>query len=516
VSLFQQVAETILKFRVDVADAKRGLKELQGEEKRAAEASIKLSEAQNNRIESAAKAITKFNVVMKLGTEAINFAGDAWKAYEKHARAAGGADEAKARSFRSAMQTWDEGLNSLKVAIGRMVVALAPLVELAGQIIKYASDAIGFIPELLGNNGKGPMVPGQLTFEQWTGKKLPSGFIFDNTRADQLARQVSAIAGSGLISASAITTKGYVDSVRGNVELDPLQQVALDFLRSQGYAGGLSGATGQNAFKQNWKFQKPTAASGRNRGSIPVEYDTESRSGGPDSFSGTLGAAGSDYGPSVGPARFGVDQLDYGAFGRDAAASLDAFRKQTMLETIFGPPETFDLYVAKFELLGNVMTSFTGALSAGFEAWVSGSKTATEAIKGVFADTIKSIASSLFAHAIEHGVAAIGSLAFGDLRGAALHGKAAAGYAAGAVAVGAIARELGGGGSGGGYAGASGGGAPRLGSVDHRGGAGSPTNIMVVVGGDGNDSPRFRARAVKYGFDLAQRYEGESKTVTYS
>jgi len=514
VSLFQQVAETILRFKVDVGDAKRGLRELQGEEKRAAEASIKLSEQQNNRIDSAAKAITKFNVVMKLGSEAINGAADAWKAYEKHARLAGGADEAKARSFRSAMQTWDEGMNSLKVSIGRMVVALAPLVELAGKIVTYASDAIGFIPELLSNNGRGPAVPGQLTFEQWTGKKLASPYIFDATRADQLARQVSAIAGSGLISASAITTRGYVDAVRGNVQLDPLQQVALDFLRSQGYAAPFAGATGQNFFRDRaWKGFKLNKKGER----VPVEYDTESRDprDAPGYFSDALGAAGVDYGaPDALMKRFDEVQAQF------ERTQERLGQKHSLIESIFGPIEMVDRYTESLQLLGDGVGVLTSALTAGFDAWVSGSKSASEALKGLFADSVKGIASTLFAHAIEHGAAAIGSLAWGlsgnpaGYAAAAKHAQAAAGYAAGAVAVGAIARELGGGG-GGGYAGAGGGGAPRLGSVDHRGGAGSPTNIMVVVGGDGNDSPRFRARAVKYGFEMAQRYEGESKTVTY-
>jgi len=517
VSLFQQVAETILRFKVDVADAKRGLKELQGEEKKAAEASIKLSEQQNNRIDSAAKAITKFNVVMKLGTEAINFASDAWKTYEKHALAAGGADASKARDFRSAMQTWDEGLNSLKVSIGRMVVALAPLVELAGRIIGYAADAIDFVAGgglTVGakNNAKSPEELRRALKQQFGRGGGGDGYLFDATRADQLARQVSAIAGSGIISASAIQTKQYVDTVRGNVQLDPLQQVALDFLRSQGYAAPFAGATGQNFFRDRaWKGFKLK----KKKDAVPTEYDTESRDprDAPGYFSDTLGAAGTDYGAQVGPARFGMDQLDYGAFGREAAASLDAFRKQTMLETIFGPPETFDLYMAKFELLKSGLDLFTGALQNHFDAWVSGSETLSEAVAAMGRDIVTGIASQLQAYAIREGVLALISLAAGDVRGAAQHGIAAGAAEAGAVGVGAIARHFNlaaGGGGAGGYAG-GGGGTPRVTGGGGFGGSDGRSTV-IYVGDYWTENPREQrqktGRAIKAARREMESYEG--------
>lgn len=510
-SLIETVASTILKFKVDVSDAKRGLRELQGEEKKAAEAAVMAAEQRNSSMEKIQRGIEKTSAVLRIGNEVIRLAADGWKEYEKYATAAGGAEEARMRSARSAFATWDEGLSKLKVAIGQMVVALAPLVEMAGKIVGLAADAVntlGSTPDYknkLKQLGYGHLIED----EQYIGGQAGGAYG---------AMQSISIASSGLMSASAISTKEYAESVAKHLGFTSAEQLAaFNAMSALGYGAAFQGGD-RAVFKDAWKGFKAPKKPGSGTGAGPTTFDTESRRYDPGYIDQTLGAAGTDYGTGAGPARYGMDQFDYGAFGREAAASLDAFRKQTMLEQIFGAPETFDLYQSKLELLKGGLDIFTGALQSHFDAWVSGSETLSQAVAGMGRDIVTGIASQLQAYAIKEGVLALISLAAGDIRGAGQHAIAAGAAEAGAITVGAIARHFnvgaggGGGGGGGGYSGApsgSGGG-----GGDHRSGTG-PTSITVVMGGDGNDSPRFRARAVKQGFDLAQRYEGQSKTVQY-
>lgn len=524
-SLIETVASTILKFKVDVSDAKRGLKELAGEEKKAAEAAVMATEQRNQAMESLQKGIEKVSAGMRIANEVIRIGAEGWKEYEKFARQAGGADEERARSFRSAISSWDEGMQKLQIQIGRMVVALAPLVELAGRIIGYGADAINYLPSIGGLGGGGDRAEAERAFAQWKKEgKVGQGrggdaFLFDATRADQYARGAQAIAASGLVSASAISTQEYAESVAKHLGFtDAKQLAAFNAMSALGYGAAFQGGD-RAVFKDAWKgFKHPKTGTPN-----PTTWDTESRRYSPGRLDQTIGAVGADYGSSVTPGGYSPI-LDYGAVGLENAralneelAKMEQERKKTVLETIFGAPEQFDLYTSKMELLKSGLDTFTGALQSHFDAWAAGSETLSQAVAGMGRDIVTGIASQLQAYAIKEGVLALISLAAGDVRGAGQHAIAAGAAEAGAITVGAIARHFnvgaggGGGGGGGGYTGAP---AGSGGGGDHRGGTG-PTSITVVMGGDGNDSPRFRARAVKQGFDLAQRYEGQSKTVQY-
>jgi hypothetical protein len=105
---------------------------------------------------------------------------------------------------------------------------------------------------------------------------------------------------------------------------------------------------------------------------------------------------------------------------------------------------------------GNIETLLRGSTAFGifqqsatqaFSAIVTGSMSATQALRQFAAQGILAEASVMFATSISEGVKALVSLAIFDGRGAGAHGLASAKALGAAVALGAIARALGVGGS---------------------------------------------------------------------
>jgi len=204
----------------------------------------------------------------------------------------------------------------------------------------------------------------------------------------------------------------------------------------------------------------------------------------------------------------------YGLTAGAEAMQAGLEKRKNVLESVFGAPEEFDLYREKMEMLAGAFEVFSGALASGFNAWVSGSKSASEALKGLVGDTLKGLASQMFARAIEHGAAAIGALAWGGPLApaiAAKHGKAAAMYGAGALLVGGMARAYGG------AAGGGGGGAvapTASGPSSSSGGGGSSAPVYIIMDSSINsDSQRQRQIEVGRAVRRARRFGNEGSGV---
>lgn len=510
-SLLQQVAETILKFRVDVSDAKRGLKELTGEEKKAAEAAIALDEARNKSKENLAKRITQFNVAMKLGTDAINVAASAWKAYEKAAMEAGGADAEKARSFRTAMDHWSQATDRASVAVGRLVANLGPLVDALASIVDLAGglvDAAGQVGSTLLGGGFDPNQEFVSLTAGTAEERLRRGIATLNGNSEQILK---AVAGDSAESARRSEqwqkTLGWGQSIQKAQKAagpktyeEVLSSIAAGlFTGTMPFDTGIDSRFSGTSVYGLLKDKLPDAKKPKGKPKIgpdgSISWDSENSllgaywghtNGVYEGRGGSFGD-GSNLGLGAGPV--GLQRGQWGSNGFDDDVNsilanvrkMEKDRKTSVLESIFGDPKEFDAYAAKFELLKSGLDVFTGALQSHFDAWVSGSETLGEAVKNIGKDVVSGLASQLQAYAISEGVQALISLAAGDLRGAGTHGAAAAAAEAGAVAVGAIARGFNGGGSS-----AGGGGSAAVGSAygggggDHRSGGGGGQTIVYV------------------------------------
>lgn len=120
-------------------------------------------------------------------------------------------------------------------------------------------------------------------------------------------------------------------------------------------------------------------------------------------------------------------------------------KKKRRIEMVLGPISEFDEYQAGLETLGKSFDAFGAAVSASYEAIVTGQGSASAAFKKVMADGLMAMGKSSVVEALRETALGFGSLALGPLGGASatMHFKAAALHAAVAVAAGAAAHSIG-------------------------------------------------------------------------
>lgn len=166
----------------------------------------------------------------------------------------------------------------------------------------------------------------------------------------------------------------------------------------------------------------------------------------------------------------------------------------TMLEKTFGKVGDFDLYKKAFE----GMTSAVGTM---YDAIVSGSEPAAQAVKKAIGASVDAVGKQMAIESLKEAAYAIGDVAIGDFAGAASHATAAAEFAAGAVIAGVVAHELGAGSSttptsGSGSSGSSSG----SGGSSSTPAAAAATPPVIVIGDSfANDTARMRqTKAQKY------------------
>jgi hypothetical protein len=510
------IANTMISVRADVSDIKAKMKELGAVEKQTHEQILKGAEARGKGLDQLKQKFTEFTAYVKAAQIAVDFFGDTAKEFEKEAERVGGAQLDKAREFRTALNDMNEAWRQGKVMIGEFVVALGPairnlaiVVQLLEQIAKRSS------PLLSGNNaGLALGVWGV----DWSGG---SNWIAGDAREKQVAAYLKAeqdaatraglLGGSDQFDSSARTRAGLPGWGTGV----PGFGAASVRTPTKGRGGGgydlfEHGGREVQGFRVGggWSDEMLQAELARRQALKDFE---ESIGGLQDRLAG---------GPTWDHSKFD----DLGGLAQKAAgygAQIQQERRSAMLESIFGPLDEFSAYEDALSGLTEAVGIFGSALQSGFEAWITGSKSFADAFKAAMGQTILAIASSLFAHSIEHGVAAIGALAWGiggnpkGFAEAAAHGKAALAYAAGAAAVGGLGRALGAAswGSGAG-AGAStgGGGAAYVGG--NAGGTGT-TQYILVGDGFGSDSPRFEKRRAQRSYKLAQRTVSDSNVVRW-
>jgi hypothetical protein len=177
----------------------------------------------------------------------------------------------------------------------------------------------------------------------------------------------------------------------------------------------------------------------------------------------------------------------FGRMQADAYTKFQQNKTQSFLEQTFGKLDEFNVYRSAFDSLSTAVTS-------GFEAWITGSKSFSEAFREALGKQMLGEALSMAAQAIKATALGIFSIATGDPGHAAAYFTSAAEFGAAAIAFGAGAAALG---AGGGSTNRSGGGGSGAGSApDVTGGAAagdSNTQAIIVIGDSfADDSPRMR------------------------
>lgn len=518
-------------FKADTSDLKAKMRDMTEEQKKLASEQLLSAERWNKGLQKVRDGLDHVKKGIDFSATAIGIAADAWQSYERAALKAGGADAQRAREFRHALDTWNSGMEELKITIGSMVAALAPLVELAGRIVKSAFE---FINAQATKDGKTFVSQRDVALQEMgfgengtniIGAALERDMRHQRATAEILGREavreVLDAWGAGMFREA---SKLDADEVR-----EKAREKGDEILRAftDGLAGGLVGTVRpyyqSGAYDRAMRERKgPEPFSLQEYGAIEVPGGftpgmaklSESQKARNQKFRDWVMQAPADgeLGAGVGGFDQSVLEDPYFHFKKyqdamaDAAAARDRFfegEKDSILRSIFGTPEEFSFYREGMEGIASTFNAFATAATAGFSAWVDGSKTASEAIKQFGVDFLKGVAMNMWAKSLEHAAAAIGSLAFGDGSGAAKHGIAAGLYAAGAVAIGGAARAAGKSMEGGGGLGTStrhSAGAPRLAGG---GGSGQREEVINIYMGDtlAPDNPRVQrlnvARAIR-------------------
>jgi hypothetical protein len=180
----------------------------------------------------------------------------------------------------------------------------------------------------------------------------------------------------------------------------------------------------------------------------------------------------------------------FGKMQADAYTKFNQKKNQSFLEQTFGKLEEFNVYKSAFD-------SLSSAVGAGFEAWITGSKSFAEAFRQALGKTLAAESISMALQALKATALGIFAVASYNYPQAALYFTSAAEFAAAAIAFGAGAAIMGVGGGGGGGGGSAGGGsggsagsAPNVTQTQERD---RSTQAIVVIGDSfAEDSPRMR------------------------
>lgn len=206
-----------------------------------------------------------------------------------------------------------------------------------------------------------------------------------------------------------------------------------------------------------------------------------------------------------------MDWWKIGTGNAQQELAIEAAEKEksdtSLLEKTFGKVGEFDLYKKAFEGL-------TKAATSSFDAWISGSMSASEALKHAIGQMIESLANQMLVESLKNFAYSVGSLAMGDFPAAGRYALAGAEFAAGALLAGVLAKEMGSAWGVGTAASssASGGGAGAGSSAPPTSPASSSqstqtaapmTNVIVVGDGFTDMTPRMKGVAAQKYVDMA-------------
>lgn len=498
-------ANVTMRFKADTSDMRAQLKGLTGEERKAAEAAIKLTEAENKRLENKAKNY-------QLAAQAIGgvsaAVGLAKKGLEAYAKTSLGAEEQVKKMSDAAGKAFDGIMQS----VGKTVVALEPLISNVAKLVSLLNDAGVAGPAAIGALGfaitGNPVVAGLLGVTSYGINNAGKGL------SSQLSNQVSALA-SGRATYVYDARKGpFGDTSQADLTDDEKRDInygarlivdRYSRYQAQGRysVGNLGGDLGKFAGLLGDAFEHGLRRVGIDQWAPfdpKAKKPRESNQLDPDEFGiygsrRRLGAGRGSTGSSADP--FSVSSMRENAmidsFFREQRSAFDATQRSygqadSWLEHTFGPIEQFDVYKAAFQGLGDVV-------SESFGAWIDGTAGLGEAAKNALAGFLKNTAieaamNSLKSFAQAATYAATPGMQFwvpGALKAGAL-------WAALAAATGGAAHGLGGGSSGGGGGASAGGYRP---SAPYTQPMQTAAPVIVVGSPYAYDSPRNQQRTAK-------------------
>ncbi len=471
-----QVVKQLILVKADTSQAKSAVKDLAGEEKRAAKERLEDLERQNNKLELATKGWVRFAAGVAGAIGAYKLLSKAADAAVESAKKSGTAGEGAVKAWTDATATWKTTVDRLMVSLGQIAIKLAPLVNMVSRLV---ADIGGLDRrDTMSEEKKALSTYHQI--QQQLEKdpnnkylKAQEARYFDKVRelraagataaTGELIKTIDTLTDAQIAWMRDIREKGLAALARkksargGRVGADPYSGIDADPIAA---ALGIRDVAGSAAGRVGAAFQE-TYANARRGVTLGEEDQT-----GLARLRATLEQAKRDV-----------------SEWQDEMAQAAQARRQSFLESIFGPVEEFNAYAAAFGLLQSAVTS-------AFDAWITGQSSIGDAVKAAVATGLKAVAIDASIQALKNTAYGIAALATGPIGGVSAGGffKAAAMFGGVAVAAGLASKEMHAAGWAGGGSMPSAGGGGGLGAgsfldANDRGGTGN-NQVVVMLGSD--------------------------------
>lgn len=450
------------------------------------------------------KGLDKLGIAVKDGTTDAEKFNNIMAALAQKANASDTATANAGESIQRMGVKWHDAMETTKKAIGELVVALGPLLEIMATAIGYAAKAVKWGAH-------------QATFLSG-GLDETDAANMDVGNSQKLAD--ARMRGDFYLKNFNTAGAGYAPDTNDPFSDYGMMQAAQERANTGGAADVLSGAIGGlNRLLTADPWSQAADAIGDRLKAAKVKYDAAVERAkelaaarkklanevakattddlvkqledevNPNSVVNKLGGQSAVINQGAGVPSDITSAMLLAAKVQNQAAGYAAFnakKNQSFLQGMFGKLEEFNAYHEAFSMI-------SGAATTAFDALVDGTMSTGDAVKHFIADQLKALGGRMLVRGLEEVAEGIASLALGPLGGtsAAGHFAAAAAFGVGAAAAGVAASAIGTSASSSNSAGSA--------SSSSSSGSGGSTSSAapqgpIVVYGDSfsNDSPRQR------------------------
>lgn len=337
-------------------------------------------------------------------------------------------------------------MDSIKDSIGRVVIALGPLIDALSFATKLMANLLGGDRKMFSNSSD--IIKNDIArLQAGVGGGIGSG-ADGLLAASQNPEAFKALLGlPGTVGAALSGARDFANQPLfgdGNKSGHFSEQ-----FRTGGFAAAKRGRKG---VKRSGKKRGSGSAKSQNFGSLDgIDSVLASSANLLNKASQTLSMLGSE-GQAIRLEEEQAIQADYiaqvqaeTALTNEFFADIASFRAENdnVLQQIFGAPSEIDQRTISISQLAGAFGGLTGSFGAGVDAMITGSDSFANAFKNAIGESMRALSVEMAVNSLKHLGYGLASVAFLDGRGAAAHFAASTQFGAGALAAGAGASLLG-------------------------------------------------------------------------
>jgi hypothetical protein len=379
----------------------------------------------------ATKSLRQYGITAKDATGVM-------KQFDEMLKGVGGSTELTGDSALRAGVKWRDAIDNLVGSLGRVAIALSPIVEALASIAEKISSVVSSV---LSRDATNAFWDRQMTPSQ---QQIADAFA---------ARGMTLTAGAGPAGAPAQAGRPQLPANFFSVEHMQANRSIEDEIRNVWHQGTGLLQLGFQKLADNLKKKRPEEIFKGDVGD-PIAairgVGSSLEAGLRGVFEGSINVARENrtyFAPSSGMPSGVLEAQKVAAEAKKIAdvnaRILEQNRGRNMLEAIFGSPGDIDLTTTALGQLGKGFNVVAQAGASAMDAWITGQQSLGQAIRGAVAEGLRGVAVQSTVEALKEVAFGVANLAMFNYGGAALHFKAAALFGGVAVAAGFGARAMG-------------------------------------------------------------------------